>query len=163
MAELHMLLLSATSNCSWNLARKKVKVTDSSIRLFTVYQCRTAVLEKRVNMDRREGKCGGVRAEQTNARARRPANPVYWSLKLGAVVQGCSMWPETQLYQLTAVVQFPVDRTLKSRGQKATSSMNCLVVDFLKSEDYLKNTQTFSFSSHCVNITSTSAVAVLCT
>jgi hypothetical protein len=48
------------------------------------------------------------------------------------------MWPESQLYQLTVVVQLSVDQTFESRGQNVTSSVNSLAVDFLRPADYMK-------------------------
>jgi len=60
------------------------------------------------------------------------------------------MWPETQLYQLTVVVQFSVDQTFESRGQKATTSVNSLAANFLKLEDYLNHLPTFS--CHCTPV-----------
>jgi hypothetical protein len=48
------------------------------------------------------------------------------------------MWPESQLYQLTVVVQFAADQTFESRGQNVTSSVNSLAVACLRPADCMK-------------------------
>jgi len=68
------------------------------------------------------------------------------------------MWPETQLYQLTVVVQVSVDQTFESRGQKATTSVNSLAVNFLKPEDYLNHLPTFS--CHCTPVSAVDGSSV---